>query len=388
MKKSTNIILYLFYFCYYAGNGCYLPYINVYLEKHLHLTGSQIGAYTCFSLIASMLVIPLWGVIGDKTKKYKLLLLSFVAASLTFSYVYSKQTIYLGVLIFGTLLEVSRAGIIPMSDIQATNYCNKTNGNYGKFRAMGSLGWIIGGSFLGFVSGKIGLDRSLFTVYGLLLLTSLLLVFGFPKAEGIEAKKRPKGILKKLLKNTDFLFIVMFVLISGVLADSLTSYMGTHLVSTLHCGEQFISLNSSLTALPEIFLLGFMGGYLLPHYGFKKMYALSVAALIIRFTVYMLTSSPVLFVITSMLHCFSICCTTVVTLQYIHKTVSIEMFGTAVTILNAAILFGKAIYGYIYGLLYELFGSRSMFAFALVISVIAAVILFCTKKFERLDHSY
>ena len=176
--KDKNIIKFqAFYFLLIGAVGCFTPYINVYLEKSIGLEGSQIGLLTAISLILGVCVIPLWGIIGDKTRKYNLLLMTSLGTSIVILYFYSKQTVYIGVLIFALLLEVARLGSGPMSDTITMNYTAKHGGNYGSIRGMGSLGYVVGSMAVGFLADIYGLDGPLFTTYIILLGLALLLCF-------------------------------------------------------------------------------------------------------------------------------------------------------------------------------------------------------------------
>lgn len=192
--KDRNILKFQsFYFVLVGAVGCFVPYINVYLENNIGLTGSQIGLMTAASLIVGVCVIPIWGIIGDKTRKYNLLLLVSLSASIVALYFYSKQTVYIGCLVFALLLEVSRLGTQPMADAISMNYTSKHGGNYGSIRGMGSLGYMIGSMVVGFLADIYGLDGPLFTSYILLLGIALLICLSFPKTTDEEEKDKPKG---------------------------------------------------------------------------------------------------------------------------------------------------------------------------------------------------
>ena len=76
--NDKNILKFqMFYFVVLAALGCFIPYINVYLENNIGLGGSEIGLITMISLILGVCVAPLWGILGDKTKKYNLFLSIF-----------------------------------------------------------------------------------------------------------------------------------------------------------------------------------------------------------------------------------------------------------------------------------------------------------------------
>ncbi|WP_343209269.1 MFS transporter [Anaerolentibacter hominis] len=388
MKKKTNFAIGAFYFFYFAAHVCAMSYMNVYLEKYLHFTGSQLGAFSGISVLSSVFLIPVWGVIGDKTKHYKTLLLSFLTGVLLVSFIFSRQTTYLGALVMGILLEASRCGILSMADTQTMNYCSETKGNYGRFRSMGSIGWVIGGMILGYLAAEIGLNVVLFPTYMLVIGLALLMATGFPKVKAGRraaedpAEKKKKGDIKVLFKNKDYLFILMITVMTGVMADGITSFMGNHLIFTLGGTEKLISLNTILCAVPEILYLGILSNKLLPKLGFRKVYLISGFALVIRFAIYSLASNPYIFLMGSVLHCFTVGCTTVVNLAYVRKKVPIEVYGTAVTVMYSANTLGRAMYGYIYGLLYEKLGSVTIFMFTFCVVSVAAVMMYRTKRFD------
>lgn len=58
--KDKNILKFqLFYFVLVGAVGAFTPYINVYLENSIELSGSQIGLITAIALVIGVCVIPL-----------------------------------------------------------------------------------------------------------------------------------------------------------------------------------------------------------------------------------------------------------------------------------------------------------------------------------------
>lgn len=381
--KDKNIIKFqVFYFVLLAALGCFIPYINVYLEQSIGLTGSQIGLITAVSLIVGVCVIPLWGIVGDKTRKYNLLLLVSLAASIISLYFYSKQTVYIGCIVFALLLEVSRLGTTPMADTIAMNYTKKTNGNYGSIRGMGSLGYMLGSMAIGFLADQFGLDGPLFTSYIILLGIAMLLVFTFPKTTDEEQKQKPaKGQFKKLLTNTNFLFMLVVVMMTIVVIDSSGTYAGNHLVVTLKGSNSLISWLNMVQVLPEILFL-MVASKIIKKIGYKKFLLLATIPMAIRLFTYALVDNPYIFVGVSVVHCLGVAISTVTALAYIQEVVDAEVFGTAITLLNAAISISKAILGYVFGAIYQYVSSYQIFMISGIIVTICIVMIFFTKRFD------
>ena len=384
--KDKNILKFqVFYFLLIGAVGCFTPYINVYLEQSIGLNGSQIGLITAISLILGVCVIPLWGIIGDKTRKYNLMLMISLAASIVVLYFYSKQTVYIGVIVFALMLEVARLGSTPMADTITMNYTAKIGGNYGSIRGMGSLGYMLGSMAVGFLADMYGLDGPLFTSYILLLGIALFICFTFTKADPKEEEKEKpqKGNFKELLTNKNFIFILVLIMITQIVVDSSGAYAGNHLISTLKGDNSLISWLTFVQVLPE-FLFLMVASQIIKRLGYKKFFTIATALMAIRLFVYAFIPNSYVFVLISIVHCLGVACSTVASLAYIREVVNPAVFGTAITLLNAAMSIAKAIYGYIFGSIYQYFGSYKIFLISAIIVVIALVIIVTTKRFDNI----
>ena len=383
--KDHNILKFqAFYFLLIGALGCFIPYINVYLENSIGLTGSQIGLLTSISLIVGVCVAPIWGIVGDKTRKYNLLLLVSLASSIVVLYFYAKQTVYVGVLVFALLLEVSRLGASPMADTISMNYVSKHGGNYGSIRGLGSLGYALGSMAVGFIADAVGLDGPLFTSYILLLGLALLVCLTFPKADVEEkdtTKKEEKkeGIFKELLSNKNYIFILSVIMMTQIVVDSAGAYAGNHLTNTLNASNSFISILNAVQVFPEVVFLMF-ASQLIKKMGYKKFMFIAVALMAIRLYVYAFIPNPYVFIAVSLVHCTGVAVQTVASLAYIQENVSPLVFGTAITLMNVAMNISKAILGYVYGMIYQYIGSSKIFLVSAIIVTIAAVIILTTKR--------
>ncbi len=385
--KDKNIIKFQsFYFVLIGAVGCFTPYINVYLEKSIGLSGSQIGLITAISLIIGVCVIPLWGIIGDKTRKYNLLLMLSLASSIVVLYFYSKQTVYIACIVFALLLEVVRLGSTPMADTISMNYTAKTNGNYGSIRGMGSLGYMLGSMAVGFLADIYGLDGPLFTSYMLLLGIALLICFTFPKTDPSEdEKEKPKkGAFKELITNKNFIFILVLLILTQIVIDSSGAYAGNHLITTLNGDNSLISWLTFIQVLPEFIFLMF-ASQVIKRVGYKKYFLFATVLMAIRMYTYAFVPNSTVFLIISLVHCFGVACSTVAGLSYIHETVNPAVFGTAITLLNAAFSVGKAILGYTFGAIYEYMGSYQIFLIGAIVVTIGVILVFTTKRFDEVD---
>lgn len=383
--KDKNILKFqLFYFVLVGAVGAFMPYVNVYLENSIGLTGSQIGLITAVALVVGVCVIPLWGIIGDKTRKYNLLLLITLSLTLVVLYFYSKQTVYIGCFVCAIALEVARLGSTPMADTITMNYTSENGGNYGSIRAMGSLGYMLISMLVGFLADIFGLDGPMFTTYMVLIGVAILTCITFPKTTSKEKEETAENVsFKELLTDTNFLFILALTMVTSVVVDNTGKYAGNHLVTTLQGSSSLISWSTFSQVLPEVVFLT-IAVKVINKTGYKMFYLISAICMAIRMFVYAFIPNPYIFVAVGVVHCLGVACQTVGNLAYLKQTINPAVFGTSVTLLNAAIQLGGAIYSYVFGLVYELKGSFAIFTIGGIIVLIGIVMILHTKRFNNL----
>lgn len=387
MKDRYNLTFKMFYFVFIGSVGAFVPYINVYLEQSQGLSGTEIGLVNALGLIIGVCVIPLWGVAMDKTKKYNLLLKISLAGTLVMVALYYKAATYPMIIACSIGLEMIRLGTTPMADTLTTDYCHKTGNNYGSIRGMGSLGYMLASMFVGFLADLFGLDGPMFATYGALLVIALGISLGFPKdpkkEELSEDEKLKKGSFKDLLTNKNFLFILFFTTFSVIIIDSAMAYGGNHLITTLGGSGSSVSWMTFVTVLPEVAFL-IVASRVIHKIGFKSFYLLALASMILRFGVYAFTSNIYIFLIVSVVHCLGVAVTTVGNLTYVRNSVSPAVLGTAITLLNAANTISRALFGYVFGFIYEYGNSYMIFLCGAVVFICMFLYILRTKHFDHL----
>lgn len=388
MNKGKTISFKLFYLIYLGALGTFLPYINVYLERSRGLSGSQIGLITALSLLLSCAVIPMWGVVGDRSKKYSGLLRFSIGGTLVMIFFYYKAAVYPMIILSAIFLEIIRSGGYPLADTITTNYCHENNSNYGAIRAMGSLGYMLGSIAIGLLGDRFGFDGTLFACYAALIALSFPITFFFPsslkKGNEDDGEKINKKSIKELILNPHYVFILIITLLTTVVIDSSMNYGGNHLVLTLGGDESLISLMTLLAVLPEILFLT-VCIKIIHKIGFKKYYIIVVACMVLRFVIYSFVGNAYAFLGIGILSCLGVSIATVGNLTFIRESVNATVLGTAITIFNAAMSIGKAAMGYLFGFIYEYGNSYMIYMTCTVLLAICLLILIRTKQFDHID---
>lgn len=386
--KNKNFIKYnIFYFIYFGAIGSMTPYINVYLETYRGLTGSQIGLITSLSLMLGVCVVPIWGFIGDKTQKYASVLKITMAACLVVLYFYYNAMVYPAILACAICLEIPRLGIMPMADTIALNHCQQHEQNYGIIRSMGSLGYMIIAMLVGFMADIYGLDGALFASYAFLLIISISIAFTFNDNEKVIEEKND-GFnfhkVKELLKFKPYIYILLVTILSCIVMDAASAYTGNHLTSTLGGSQSYISWLTFSTVLPEVGFL-MLANKIVDKIGYKKYFLFVIATIMIRLAIYSTTTNALTFLTISSVHCFAVSLQTVVSFRCIKDIVKAEVFATAITLYVAGTTLARAMYGYVFGFIYELQSSFMIYQIAFIVLCCTFIFVLLSKQFNQYD---
>lgn len=382
--KKYTLSIPLYYFFFFGAQCLIISYMNLYLEKHLGFSGSQLGLYTGITPLIPAAIIPFIGLLGDRTLRYKEIFLAFLGLAMASAALMSRQTLLPVILVLGAVFETARSACTSLADTQVTEYCARTNKNYGLFRMGGSVGWVVCGMLIGFLTARIPLDTLLFPAYLLLILITIFFAAQFPDIRRFKTEKsrEKKPAFSALLHNKPYIAMLLITVVVCLAGESCLSYSGNHLVTTMQAPEAFIGLNSAFCVVPEFFFFPAIGWFL-KKYGFRKMYLFAAIGVTLRFTIYFLATSPALFLTGSLLHCLGSGTFTAVNLAFIHKKVDSSMFGTAVTLFGTVSTLARALFGYAFGYLYEHFGSRYIFLSVIPLGILVIVFLFHTKLFPE-----
>ena len=392
MKKNHDYFKFqLVYFIFISASGFFFPYFNVYLEQELGLTGSEIGLVIAISLLTSVVISPLWGVISDKTGKYKLMLrvLLFTYSIATWL-LFRANTLFL-VILFTSIMEAVGIGLNPMLDVLAVDYCERTGKDFGKLRIAASMGWVFGSYMTGFLVTTFLFDLSFVMFIPLigLMLVSGILTFLLPNAQPNDSKEKAplateNPTAKRLLKNKAFIFLMIYNFLTVSIIDAVATFSGNHLVLTLGAEASSIGWMTVFAVVPE-FVLFFFATKIMNKIGFKRFYIIALVTLIIRFAIYAFTNNVLVFLFASVLSPVMMIGAIIGNFMYIKKHVQNNLTGTAFMI-NAGILtLGRAFYSLLFGVIYEWFGSFTLFKVSIVFFIVALLILLPTKHFEIFD---
>lgn len=138
-----------FYFFYFAGLGGFMPYMGLYLQKHLGFTPEDIGQVLAFLMIARVIAPNFWGYVADRSGQRLrvvrfggFMLTLFATALLLPQGFWSLAFVLLGYSFFQSAIQ-AQFEAVTIAHLGAQRQL------YSRIRMWGSIGFIVTGAVLG-----------------------------------------------------------------------------------------------------------------------------------------------------------------------------------------------------------------------------------------------
>lgn len=206
-KTLPDVAIRLFFVCLYAGFGILFPLFSVYLQQEVKLSGTQIGLLLSIGPIVMIFAQPLWGVVCDLTQRSKAVLitammmtgLSAVGFFLTRDYPFM-----LGIM---AMLSVFQAALVPISDSMTMSYVQRTDGDYGRFRLWGAVGFAVAAYVMGMAAQWWGVSV-IFAAFALMMGMGAWMA-GYMTDERVSLKLNLREGLSRLLRNRRYVLFLL-----------------------------------------------------------------------------------------------------------------------------------------------------------------------------------
>jgi PPP family 3-phenylpropionic acid transporter len=368
----------LFYIVFYMSNSVYGTFIPIYFQS-IGASATQIGTLLSLGPLVALLAQPVWGSLGDRarTKNSVLRLLLLGAGAVILLFPLSNQFYYL--LIMVCLFTFFQTSIAPLSDaITLEELDKRKTGSFGTIRLGGALGF----AAMSLVFGWIAKEHinSLFFVYALIMLASVLLVSRFPAVQGHQSAGRKMNV-GVLFKNRK---LMIYMGINVVLQITLGYYYTFFPVYYHNMGGSSVLLGWSMviSAVSELpFLL--YSGKIMKRFRIAPIFLVAAVAATLRWFAFSLTDNPYWVLPAQVLHGLIFIVLSVTMAMYINQEVPKELKASGQT-LNALLTAGIAriIGSFFGGIASESFGMKQIFYYNGWIAAACAIYLvwLCLKE--------
>ncbi len=292
------IIARLFYFTIFAALAFLLPFLSLYYQKELGLSGSQIGFLTGLAPIVSLIGASIWGGIADATRKHKVILLMAIAGVWLSVFAIYRSTSFLFLSVAVVLYAFLSSPVLPIVDNAVMTLLGDRRDRYGLERVWGSVGWGVAAVFAGMLIQRWGLHWAFygfFVLYGVLFLVALR----FPVPEVSIASRFWSG-LRQLITNRRWVIFLLLALVEGLSLAIFLNFLFLHL-SDMGSSRTMMSLSLTFATFSEIpvFLVGHK---LLRRWTPVQLLAVAVLVTAVRALLYVGMTAPWQVLVISLLH--------------------------------------------------------------------------------------
>ena len=344
----------------------FIPFLPVYLEVR-GLSTSEIGVIIGTGGIVTLIAQPLWGLISDKTKTVRkvLLLLVFLTAIGGF-FLFNSES-YVLLIIFAMLVYFTLMPIDPLTESLNFTVSETVGISYGSIRTYGALGYAVLSLIVGYAMDYFGMSSVsiMFVVLGLISFGILWLM------PDVQASSKPVtwAGLKQVLNNKEMLLFLALVFISSVPARMNDTFLGIH-IRTLGGDTSLIGIAFFLSAISEIVVFALSFWWLRKG---KELEVITIATFFYfaRFFASAFVASPVTLTLLQILQMLTFPIFYTAAIQYLYRIMPREWRATGQTVL-ALLFFGLSsiIASYAGGFIYKAVGGQNLY---LIISVMSFV---------------
>jgi PPP family 3-phenylpropionic acid transporter len=346
-----------FYTVIYMANAVYGTFIPVYFQS-VGATPTQIGLLLSLGPLVAVLAQPLWGSIGDRAKTKNSVLRLLIIGTGVVILLFPISTQFYFLLVMVCLFTFFQTSITPLSDAITLEELDKQKRwSFGPIRLGGTVGFAV----MSLVFGWIAKDHisSLFVVYALIMLISVLLLSQFPASAGYQSTGRKMNI-GVLFRNRK---LMLYMGINLVLQITLGYYYTFFPVYFHNMGGDSFLLGCSMviSSLSEIpFLL--YSGRIMKRIRITHILLVASIATALRWFSFSLTDNPYWVLPAQVLHGLIFIVLSVTMAIYINQEVPKELKASGQT-LNALLSMGIAriIGSFFGGIASETFGMKNIF---------------------------
>ncbi|WP_141499820.1 MFS transporter [Paenibacillus luteus] len=367
-------ILYLF--TGLAG-GMFNPYLTT-LFVHQGMSSSSVGIMMAVGTLLSILVQPLWGLMVDRFRQTKLVLVLSIAVPSILAYFYSVKLFAIMVLVY-TISIIFQVTQSPIADSYAVSAARHARTSYGTIRSLGSLGTALGGYAGGlylshFAITQLWMPFFLFSAAGAITVLSLS-----NQNDSYKSAVSLSEGFKKLLSNRDF---VIFLVACFFVNQTLTAYNSFFVLSFQEAGGSYslvgvALLLASMTNVPSMLLAAKVVGKI----GREKTLVLAAFAYALRWAIQWLYPIPSVMIGIQALHGLSFGLFYVAAVEYVAVASGKQMQATGQSLFNMVFVgLGGIVGNLLNGYLYHAGGPEMMYMACTLSALIGVVMLYWVNK--------
>lgn len=364
---------------YFGMLALFIPFLPVFLSEQ-GLTTKQIGFIVGTGGFVTIITQPLWGMISDKTKAMRNVLLVLLTLATILGYLLFTAEQFGMLVAFSMGVYFFLMAIDPLTESLNFTIAERAKISYGAIRTYGALGYALASLAAGYVMNWFGMSSIaiFFVVLGVL---GIAIMTTMPN---VAASSSPVtlGALTTFFKDEKTVLFLLLVFMSSVPARMNDTFLGVHIRalggSTEQVGQAFFFAAGS-----EIVVFALSFWWLRKG---KELLTITFAAFFffVRFFISAFVTDPQMLAFVQVLQMLTFPIFYTAAIQYLYRIVPVEWRATGQTIL-ALLFFGVSgiIASYAGGILYDAVSGQNFYFVLASISFVSTLFgLILYRKFE------
>ncbi|MGR6543534.1 MFS transporter [Paenibacillus tundrae] len=373
----------LYLFMGLAG-GIFNPYINPILVAQ-GFSSKETGFIMAFGTLISIILQPIWGIMVDKFKKTRFVLVISLLVPALLAYFYNIE-VYIVLILIYTLCTIFQVTQIPVADSYAVTAAKAANTSYGMIRLFGSLGTGLGGFAAGIYLSQFSIHMLWlpFLVFNVL---SAILASTLPRQTSISSSSVTFSVgLARLLRNRTFL---LFLIGCFLVNQTLTAFNSFFVISFQMAGGSVAMtgtalLLASITNVPSMLAAAFI----LRKWGHERTMLLAAGAYMLRWGIQWLWPTPEVMIGIQVLHGLSFGFFYIAAVEYVASVTGREMQATGQSLFNMVFAgLGGIVGNMLNGYLLDSGGPSLMYLACTISAALGAFILFFVSRQAKTQQS-
>ncbi|MEK5027557.1 MFS transporter [Paenibacillus sp. FSL M7-1046] len=383
MEARTELLkLRLLYLLTGLAGGLFNPYLTT-LFVHQGIGANLVGVLMSIGTLLSIIVQPVWGLLVDRYRQTKLVLLLSICVPASLSFFYGFK--YVAVIIMAYFLSIIfQSTQSPVADSYAVSAAQKGRTSYGTIRSLGSLGTALGGYAGGLYLSRFGISQLWMPFLALSLAgAATVLTLSRSTERNASAISLTQGI-RELLGNRLFL---MFLVACFFVNQTLTAYNSFFVLAFQDAGGSYslvgtALLLASLTNIPSMLL----AARILRSIGHERTLLLAAFFYALRWGIQWLFPVPAVMVGIQVLHGLSFGLFYVAAVEYVAQASGKKMQATGQSVFNMVFSgLGGIVGNLLNGYLFYSGGAQMMYLACTVSALIGAGMLYWINRKSKLS---
>jgi MFS transporter, PPP family, 3-phenylpropionic acid transporter len=365
----------LLYFVYFAGNGIFFTYINVYY-RDLGLSGTQIGVINTLCPLAGILGLTTFGVLNDRFGRTRFFLMIAIAGGTCTALAIRAAPGFAWIVPIASLVTFLVNPIVPLLDTTTITLLGDRRQHYGRYRLWGSVGFMATAAVIGTLLERYG-TSSMFVFYGLVMGVLLVSAAGLPTRNIHLGGFTVRG-LERMLSQPAWLIFAVSIFCLGLSFSGIASFLSVSL-RVMGASDRLIGLAWMTAAVPEIPVM-LLGPFLLRRVGVQRLLLVAFGLYALRNILYAVMPTPVWVIPAHLVLGAAYGLYWISAVNYVAELAPPGLRTTSQSLVTATTSLANVIGALFSGWLFDRLGPSGMFSTLALFSVLALMMLLIGRR--------